>query len=212
MLTLPRYLVAATLCALGCLLLSPSAAGAQEGFAGLCSLFMQQTQAELEDLGLAVQQDETRFEVAEEIFALIDDMWQNDLVERLPYLAVKHRRDVAEVSLEQARRRRDRQRAVVDQYGLACSASPRGRQAPDDPGTIEEAHQRYLDADCELRALDVAVSEIDLEYHQEILESALDLRQNDIASRQQVLYAERDVQLTLKELELARQRAARCRQ
>lgn len=212
MLTLPRHLVAATLCALGCLLLSPSAAGAQEGFAGLCSLFMQQTQAELEDLDLAVQQNETRFEVAEEIFVLVDDMWRNDLVERLPYLAVKHRRDVAEVSLEQARRRRDRQRAVVDQYGLACSASPRGQQAPDDPGTIEEAHQRYLDADCELRALDVAVSEIDLEYHQEILESAIDLRQNDIASRQQVLYAERDVQLTLNELELALQRAARCRQ
>jgi len=43
-----------------------------------------------------------------------------------------------------------------------------------------------------------------------MLQSAHDLRQSDIASRQQVLFAEQDVQLTLQQLELARRRAARC--
>ena len=56
----------------------------------------------------------------------------------------------------------------------------------------------------------MAAFEVDLEYYQEILQSARDLRLNDIASRQQVLFAEQDVQLTLKQLGLARQRAARC--
>ncbi len=209
---LSRHFVVSTLSALGCLLLGPLPVVAQEGFAGLCPLFLQQEQTELEDLELAIQQDETRLEVAEEIFVLLDGLWQNDLVERLPYLGVKHRRDAEEISLERARRRLDRQQAVVEQYRLACSTPLGQEQVSDDRRALEEAYQRYLDADCELRVLDVAVFEVDLEYHQEILQSAVELRQSDIASRQQVLFAEQDLQLTLTQLEQARQRTARCQQ
>ena len=212
MLGLSRHLVVSTLSALGCLLLGPLPVVAQEGFAGLCPLFLQQEQTELEDLELAIQQDETRLEVAEEIFVLLDGLWQNDLVERLPYLGVKHRRDAEKISLERARRRLDRQQAVVEQYRLACSTPLGQEQVSDDRRALEEAYQRYLDADCELRVLDVAVFEVDLEYYQEILQSAVDLRQSDIASRQQVLFAEQDAQLTLTQLEQARQRTARCQQ
>lgn len=211
-LTLFRNLVVASLFALVFLLMGPLPVVAQEGFAGLCSVFLQQEQTELEDLELAIQQDETRLGVAEEIFVLLDDLWQNDLVGRLPYLGVKHRRDAAEINLERDRRRLSRQQAVVEQYRLACSVPLDREQVPDDRRALEEAYQRYLDADCELRMLDVAVFETDLEYHQEILRSALDLRQSDIASRQQVLFAEQDVQLTLKQLDQARQRRARCEQ
>ncbi len=209
---LSRHFVVSTLSALGCLFWGPLPVVAQEGFAGLCPLFLQQEQTELEDLELAIQQDETRLEVSEEIFFLLDGLWQNDLVERLPYLGVKHRRDAEEISLERARRRLDRQQAVVEQYRLACSTPLGQEQVSDDRRALEEAYQRYLDADCELRVLDVAVFEVDLEYHQEILQSAVDLRQSDIASRQQVLFAEQDLQLTLTQLEQARQRTARCQQ
>ncbi len=212
MLGLSRHSVVSTLSALGCLLLGPLPVVAQEGFAGLCPLFLQQEQTELEDLELAIQQDETRLEVAEEIFVLLNGLWQNDLVERLPYLGVKHRRDAEEISLERARRRLDRQQAVVEQYRLACSTPLGQEQVSDDRRALEEAYQRYLDADCELRVLDVAVFEVDLEYHQDLLKSALELRQSDIASRQQVLFAEQDLQLTLTQLEQARQRTARCQQ
>lgn len=211
-LRLPRHLAVTTLCALTCMLLFPRPVAAQDGFAGLCPLFLQQRQIELEDFELAAALDEVRLEVAEEIFVLIDGLWQNDLVERLPYLGVKHRRDVAEIDLERARRRLGRQQAVVEQYRLACSAPSAQEQTSDDRRTLEAAHRRYLDADCDLRTLDVALFEVDLEYYQEILESAVDLRQNDIASRQQVLFAEQDVESTLKQLEQARQRLARCRQ
>ena len=206
----PSRFVVMTLCSLTCLLLRPLPVVAQDGFTGLCPLFLQQMQTEREDLELAIQMDETLLDVAEEIFVLVDGLWQNDLFERLPYLGMKHRRDVAEISLERNRRRLGRQQTVVEQYSLACSAPSEQAQASDDRQALEEAHQRYIDADCEVRMLDVAMFEVDLEYHQELLKSALDLRQSDIASRQQVLFAERDVELTLKQLEQARQRTARC--
>jgi len=209
---LSRRFVLTTLCALTCALLLPLPAVAQDGFAGLCPLFLQQAQTELEDLELAVQLEETRLEVAEEIFVLLDGLWQNDLVGHLPYLGVKHRRDVAAVNLEQARRRLDRQQAVVEQYGLACSAPEAEEQTSGDRRALEEAYERYLAADCEVRVLDVAVFEVDLEYFQQVLQSSRDLRQDDIASRQQVLFAEQDVQEALHQLEQASQRVARCRQ
>jgi hypothetical protein len=209
-LRLSRLFVVTTLCALACTLLHPLPVEAQEGFAGLCPLLLQESRTELEDLELAAQMDATRLEVAEEVFVLLDGLWRNDLVQRLPYLSVKHRRDVAKASLEIARRRVDRQQAVVEQYRLACSAPSEQERSSDDRRSIEEVHERYLDADCEIRVLEVAAFEVDLEYYQEILQSARDLRLNDIASRQQVLFAEQDVQLMLKQLELARQRATRC--
>lgn len=209
---LSRRVVVTALCALTCAFFHPLPTVAQDGFSGLCPLFLQQQQTKLEDLELAIQMDETLMEVAEEIFVLVDGLWQNDLFERLPYLGVKHRRDVADISLQQARRRLGRQQAAVEQYRLACSAPPAQEQTSGDRRALEEAYERYLDSDCEVRALDVAAFEVDFEYHQELLNSALDLRRSDIASRQQVLFAERDVQLTLQQLEQARQRVARCRQ
>lgn len=208
---MPRHLVPAILCALTCVLLRPLPAAAQDGLAGLCPLFLQQQQTEMEDLELAVQQDETRLAVAEEIFVLLDGLWQNDLVGRLPYLGAKHRYDAAEINLQRTRRQLDRQHASLEQYRLACSAST-GEETADDRRALDEAHQRYVDADCDLRGLDVNLFEVDLDYYQEVLDSAADLRQSDIASRQQVLFAEQDLQLTLERLEQASQRAARCRQ
>lgn len=209
-LRLPRQFVVTTLCALTCILLRSLPVVAQDGFAALCPFLLQERQTELDDLELAIGLDETRLEVAEEILVLLDGLWKNDLVERLPYLQVKHHRDVAEVSLERARRRLDRQLAVVEQYRLVCSAPSTQERTPDDRSALEQAYQRYLDADCEVRVLDAKVIEVNLGHHQENLKSALDLHENDIASRQQVLLAERDVALMLKELEQARQRAARC--
>ncbi len=202
LLKLPRTFVVAALCALNGVLLAPLPALAQDGLAALCPFLVQETQTDLDDLELAVQLDETRLELAEEIFVLLDGLWKNDAVERLTYLEGKHHRDVAEVSLERARQRLVRQQAVVEQYRLACS--------PGLAEDLERAHQRYLEADCEVRELDVAVVEVNLGHHRENLKSIVELRANEIASRLQVLLAERDVELMVKELEQARQR--RCRQ
>lgn len=197
-----------SLCALACAALPPARAAAQNGVDGLCALFLHREETELEDLELEVGLEETRLEVAEELFVLVEGLWNNDLFERLPYLGVKHRRDAARISVDRARQRVARQQALVEQYRLACAA-PQERAAGH-RRALEEAHQHYLEADCALRALDAAAFETDLQHQQEILESARELRLNDVASRQQVLFAERDVELTLDQLEQAMQRIRRC--
>ena len=201
---LPRSFVATAQFAVSGVLLAALPTQAQDGLAALCPLLVQEAQTDLDDLALAIQLDETRLQLAEEIFVLLDGLWQNDAVERLSYLEGKHHRDVAEVSLERARHRLVRQHAVVEQYGLVCSAE---EPAGEGQRALERAHQRYLEADCEVRELDVAVVEVNLGHHEENLKSILELRANDIASRLQVLLAERDVELMLKELEHSRQRS-----
>ena len=204
--------MATALCALTCALLGRLPVLAQDEFAALCPFFLHERQSELEDLELAIQLDQTRLELAEEIFVLLDGLWKNDAVQRLVYLAGKHHRDVAKVSLERARRRLERQQAVVEQYGLICSTLFTAEGAAEQRRALEQAYQRYLEADCEVRVLDVAVIEVNLGHHQENLKSALDLRRNDVASQQQVILAERDVELMLKQLAHTRQRAAGCEQ
>ncbi len=202
--------MATALCALNCVWLGQLPVLAHDGLVALCPFVLDEKQTELDDLELAVQLDQTRLELAEEIFVLLDGLWENDAVERLTYLEGKHHREVAKISLKRARRRLERQQAVVEQYRLVCSAPFAKERAPEKRRAIEQAYQRYLDSDCEVRALDVAVIEVNLEHHQENLKSALDLRENEIVSRQQVILAERDVELMLEQLEQARQRAARC--
>ena len=202
--------MATALCALNCVWLGQLPVLAHDGLVALCPFILDERQTELDDLELAVQLDQTRLELAEEIFVLLDGLWENDAVERLTYLEGKHHRDVAKISLKRARRRLERQQAVVEQYRLVCSAPFAEERAPEKRRAIEQAYQRYLDSDCEVRALDVAVIEANLRHHQENLKSALDLRKDEIVSREQVILAERDVELMRKELEQARHRAARC--
>ena len=208
---LPRLPIVTALGVLVCALATPLPASAQEGFDGLCALLLHESQVELEDSGLAVSNNETRLAVDQEIFELVDGMWQNDLIERLPYLAIKHRRDVSEVTLQQSLLRRERQQASLDQYRISCLSGSEQQETGEDSGTIDEARERYITAECSLRELDVQVAQINLEYHEVLLESQQSLRQNDIASRQQVLFAERDVEFDRQALTLAEQRVATCR-
>ncbi len=199
-----RQFAAMALCALGCVSSGQLPVLAHDGLDPLCPFLLQERQIELDNLELAVQLDQTRLGVAEEVFVLLDGLWNNDAVERLAYLAGKHHRDTARVSLERARRRVERQQAVVEQYRLVCS-TPVEEQ-------LSSAYRRYRETDCEVRALDIKVIEINLEHHRENLASILDLLENEVASRHQVILEERDVELMQKQLEQARQRAARCRQ
>lgn len=185
---------------------APGSATAQEGFPALCALLTHQARIELEDLELAVATDVTRLEVDERIFALLDELWQNELIERLIYQAVKHRRDSSAISVQVGQARVSRQQAVLEQHRLACREAGAG----DTSASLADLQAGYDTADCSIRQLEVQQFEVDLAYQQEVLTSARNLRQSDIASVQQVLTAERDVDLTQQRLELAMERAARC--
>jgi len=199
-------------CALACALVPARPAVAQDALAGLCPVLLHQERIDMEDLALEVSAEETRLKVADELFVLVDEMWRNDLFQRLPYLGVKHRRDAASIALDRARRLLERQQAVVAQYALACSDSTADGPPSEVPQTLEEALERYLGADCAVRTLDVQAYQVDLEYYREVAQSSRDLRSSDIASRQQVLFAEQDVELTEQLLAQAQQRVARCGQ
>ena len=196
-------------CTLGVLLLLPCAAAAQERFEGLCTVLLDQARIELEDLEVAVQVHQEESLLAEEIFEMADPLWHDDLLATVARLGAQHRRDTARIVLEIAHRMVDRQRAVLDQHELACSDSST-QEDPDDRGTIEQARQRYLDADCAVLELEVALSGMNLEYQDEAMTRSQDLLQNDIVNRRQVLFTERDVNVARHRLRLARQRAARC--
>ena len=199
---------------LGCFVVAsclPGVAAAQEGFPALCALLTHQARVELEDLGLAARMADTRLEVDEKMFQLLDDLRQNELVKRLVYKAGKHRRDAAVINLELARRRVERQGAIVEQHLLACEPADQGR-ATAGGDSLGRPRDRYRVADCAIRGLEVDLFEVDVAYEQEVLTSARNLRQSDIASVQEVLAAERAVELTRQQLELAHQRAERCQQ
>lgn len=182
----------------------------QDGLDALCPLLLHEREAELDDLELEIRLDETQLALAEEIFSFQDGLWKEDMTQRLRYLAAKHHRDLARVTLERSKRRLERQRAVVDEYRVVCEADPPGHGEKEHEGTLEEAHRRYLAADCRVRELDVEVVEVNIGHHEETLKSAENLRRDDIASREQVMFAERDVEMMRRELEHAEQRVTAC--
>lgn len=185
-------------------------AAAQEGLEALCPLLLQERQAELDDLELAIRLDETQLKLAEELFSFQDGLWKEDMTERLVYLTAKHHRDLAQASLERSKKRLERQKAVLDQYQLVCGPTAQRMTAQERQQAIDKAQERYLVADCRVRALDVKVIEVNMEHHEENLKSANNLRRDAIASREQVMFAERDVEMMTKELEHAKKRATGC--
>ena len=80
-----------------------------------------------------------------------------------------------------------------------------------DRDAIDAAHRRYREADCEIRSKDIEVAEVNLTFNREWLASILDLREGDVATRQDVILAELDVEREEKRLAWGKQRAAACR-
>ena len=74
------------------------------------------------------------------------------------------------------------------------------------------SYLRYREADCDALATAKAIAEVNLAFSRELLANVLDLRENHVATRQDVIVAERDVELSRKRLEDATRRVAACRE
>ena len=98
-----------------------------------------------------------------------------------------------------------RQQAFVEQLAMLCS--PPDKQ---DNARLEAAHQRYLQADCHRIGKDLAIAEIDLVYLSEFLANVRDLRENDVATHEQVALAEADVEQTRRRVEHHAPRVKAC--
>ena len=80
------------------------------------------------------------------------------------------------------------------------------------PGrSVDEAFRAYRETDCDLRGLNLEIAKVELVFRKEVRDSVLDLRKNDVATRQQVIAAERNVELVRQELENALARSQACR-
>ena len=63
----------------------------------------------------------SRLAAAESIFTLVDQLWENDAVERMVYLTAKRDHDVAEIELTRPRLLLMRREAEIEQYEVTCS-------------------------------------------------------------------------------------------
>ena len=188
---------------------TPTAAAAGSPFPN-CNVVLQEERREREDAELEL--DVARSDVAAfgEIYGLIEGLWKADAIERMTYLRAKYDNDSAKLALEQAELVAARERAEELQYRLICGAPPAPASAAERDRALAKAKQDYGNADCDQHAKAIEVAKVDLEFRRQFLASVLDLRKGDVATRQDVIMAELDVEREQKRLADAERRTAAC--
>jgi hypothetical protein len=184
-------------------------AGAANLPAVVCPLAVHEAQVELEDAELEARLARSGFAAYESIFALIEGLLQAEAVDKMTYLRARYDRDAARLALERADLLLARQAATVEQYRLACGTAGDGARAR--TAAEADAYRRYLQADCDQQAKAIEVARTNLEFNTSYRDSILDLRQGQVATRQEVILAELDVEQETLRLADARARAESCR-
>lgn len=177
----------------------------------LCRFATHEEQVELEEQQLLADLAASTAKAAEEIFSLVEDLWEHNAIERLAYLGFKHDRDIARLELERQGRLLERQTSVVEQYRLQCAAFAAGTSTGDQRRTIEAVYLEYSRADCAALEVEVEIGRVDTAFRVEMLESVRDLRAGDVATRQDVIVAIRDLEMARKRLDSATLRTEACR-
>jgi len=197
---------------LGALTLGTSPILADETFLPGCRAVLHEEGVRRENRALDVGLAETRSAAAAEIYGLVAKLWEQENIERIIYLRAKRNRDLARLEVERAAKLLDRQTTYVEQLRLQCDLLTDRGTKKDRQEDAEAIHLRYREADCDAHAASKAMAEVDLAYGREVLANVLDLRENKVATRQDVIIAERDVELSRKRLEDATRRVAACRE
>ena len=187
-----------------------SVATADEAVQPICPLVLHQVRVERVERELAVDLAVSRLAAAESIFTLVDQLWENDAVERMVYLAAKHDRDAAEIEVKRQRLLLKRQEAEVEQYASVCSPLDSEETAADRRVRRDEAHRQYLQVDCHRIGKDLAIAEVDLAYRSELLTGVRNLRKHEETTRQDVIRAERNVEMARKRVDHHGRRVREC--
>jgi hypothetical protein len=165
-----------------------------------CALVLHEERIELQETKLSVDVAEARVVAAETIFVMADALWKDELIERIRFRLFEHERDVAVIGVRLQELFLERQEALTEQLAILCSSPGKGDEAERNVRR-EAAHQRYLHADCQTIGSDLAIAEVDLAYLEEVLVSIRDLRENDVATREDVIRAEEDVAVARRRVE-----------
>ncbi len=193
-----------------CAVVVTGVATADETVPSICPLILHQERVDGEERELAVDLAESRLTAAAAIFTLVEELLENDAVERMVYLTVKHDHDVAEIELKRQRLLLKRKEAEIDQYASVCSPAGSDETEADRRAGFDDARRRYLQADCHRIGKELAIAEVDLAYRSEVLASVRDLRKHAVATRQDVIRAELDVDMARKRVEGQRRRVQEC--
>ena len=193
-----------------CAVVVTGVATADETVPSICPLILHQERVDGEERELAVDLAESRLTAAAAIFTLVEELLENDAVERMVYLTVKHDHDVAEIELKRQRLLLKRKEAEIDQYASVCSPAGSDETEADRRAGFNDARRRYLQADCHRIGKELAIAEVDLAYRSEVLASVRDLRKHTVATRQDVIRAELDVDMARKRVEGQRRRVQEC--
>jgi hypothetical protein len=177
-----------------------------------CRIVLEEERQERDAVSLSLDLARSELVAAEEVYGLLARLWEDDAVERLRYLTGQHQRNVAAIGVERLEQILAQQEAVIEQYRLICDAEKSGPRSEEQRRAIDRAWQRYRRAQCETRVRELALAEVNLAYDLEVLASFRDLRAHDVATRQDIVYSERDVEMSRKELAQAKRLVETCRQ
>jgi len=173
-----------------------------------CDVAVDEERSELETAELAVSLARSNFAAYERIVELIEGLWQAEAIDRMSYIKARYDRDAARLALEGADLILERQSALLEQLYLICDRD--GKEGAERAGAIREAYLRYRKADCGSLGKAAEVAATNLEFNRELLKSVLDLRENNVATKQDVILAELAVEREEKSLADARRRAEAC--
>jgi hypothetical protein len=187
-------------------------ADAQELPDAVCDLLIHEERAELEDAQLSVSLARSTYAAYERVLEMIEGLWQADAIERMAYIEAKFDRDSALLTLEEADLLLERQSVLLEQLRRICDPAESKTSKRERSRALREAYLRYRRADCDSLAKAIEVAANDLEFNREYLESILDLREGQVATKTQVILAELDVEREEKILADAKARTAACRE
>ncbi len=140
----------------------------------------------------------------------VDQLWENDAVERMVYLTAKRDHDVAEIELTRQRLLLMRREAEIEQYEVTCSIVDSAEPSTEKSQLLEDARLRYLQADCHRVGKELAIAEVDLAYQRKVLKSVQDRRVNKEATEQDVIRGESDMEIARKRVEHHGRRVRAC--
>jgi hypothetical protein len=196
----------------GLILAMPGASSAETILRADCRLVLEEERQHRDAVSLELDLARSELVAAEEVYGLLARLWEDDAVERLRYLTGKHQRDAAAIGVERFEQMLAQQEALIEQYRLICDAANSGSRSDEQRQEIDRAWQRYRRAQCETRVSQLGLAEVDLAYHLEVLASFRDLREHDVATRQDIVYSERDVEMSRKELAQAERLVKNCQE
>ena len=178
-------------------------------FPGICSVVRHEERIERENAELEVDVARSTVAAFGQIFELIEGLWAAEAIDRMSYLKGKYDYEAAKLALEQAELIVTRQKALEQQYRLYCEAG--GSAAAERARAFERASAAYRKADCDQRAKAIDVARTNLEFNRQFLASVRELREGQVATRQDVIRAELDVEREQKRLADAERRTETCR-